>query len=321
MKLFLLKLWIFNLDFTTILSFLIGIVLGGIIVCMVYAFIVLSSLRNKKFIIKTQEDNLTTQEVKDMISSSQKSFKDKDLRGDLSRIVHCKNICTSLVYGIATRYYPKSKHPLLELSIDEVLMLNIYIENRIEEIMNRRGLRLLKKLKISTIVEFTQMTNKVIDSKAFKVSKEVNSTISTIKKIVNVVNPAWWFRKLVIDKTINIITNKLCLVVIAIVGEETYKIYSKTVFDKEVNIDSNIDEILDSIDKDFINCSAEAKNESSSLNNVEVTANHDYRMKSRSYIHNDGESYSCNFSNAFPFKSKKINEENGLVKIDEEENN
>lgn len=304
MLLVLLKLWIFNIDFTTILSFLIGIVIGAVIICMTYALFVVASLRNKKFIIQTEEDNLTTTEVKEMIAVSQKNFKDKDLRSDSSRVAHCKNICTSLVYGIATRFYPHSRHPLLELSVDEAMMLTVYIENRIEEILNRRGIRLLKKIKVSTIVEFTQKTNKVMDSKAFKVTKEVNSTVSTIKKIVNVVNPAWWFRKLIIDKTLNIITNKLCLVVIAVVGEETYKIYSKTVFNKEIQLESTVDDILTSIDEDLKTASDEIKNSSSVKPDsaepaVSVEKRGNYRMKSKAFRRDAGREYCSIFNGAF----------------------
>lgn len=321
MLVILFKLWIFNLDFTTILSFILGIIIGAIIICMVYALVVLSSLRNKKFIIKTEEDNLTTTEVKEMIASSQKNFKDRELRGETSRVVHCKNLCTSLVYGIATRFYPKSKYPLLELSVDEVMTLTVYIENRIEEILNRKGIRFLKKIKISTIVDLTQKTNKVIDSKAFKVTKEVNSTLSTIKKIVNVVNPAWWFRKLIIDKTINVITNKLCLVVIAIVGEETYKIYSKTVFNKDVMIESNIDDILSSIDNDLKTATTEAN--SVDINQMEMADEIDipdmkieYKMKSRAYYIQQSTNYVSNFDSSFPLKMIKNTQPDEISEVD-----
>ena len=323
MLIILLKLWIFNIDYTTILSFLIGIVLGAIIVCMTYALFVLSSLRNKKFIIHTEEDSLTTTEVKEMIAASQKSFKDKDLRGENSRVTHCKNLCTSLVYGIATRFYPNSKYPLLELSVDEVMMLTVYIENRIEEILNRKGIRLLKKIKVSTIFEFTQKTNKVIDSKAFRVTKEVNSTVSTIRKIVNVVNPAWWFRKLIIDKTLNIITNKLCLVVIAIVGEETYKIYSKTVFNKEIHIESNIDDILTSIDEDLKSATDEIQSGSNVIEekplSVEIPSmNTKYRMKSRSFQKEVAKEYNSIFNEAFPYMNHQSEGNEGFMKFNRE---
>ena len=264
---FLFKIWIFNIDFSTVVSFLIGILIGAVIICMIYALIVLSSLRNKKFLIKVEDDSLTSTEVKDMIVQAQKSFKDKDLRGELSRVNHCKNISMDLVYGIASRFFPKSKHPLLEISIDEVMMLSLYVKTRIEDILNRRGIRLLKKIKIGQIFDVTQKTTKVVNSKAFKVTKDVNSTFNTIKKIVNVVNPAWWVRKLIIDNTINVITDKLCVVIIAIVGEETYKIYSKTVFNQDVEIESNVDDIINSMNNDILKANDDIDNSNNSNDN------------------------------------------------------
>ena len=265
---FLFKIWIFNIDFSTVLSFLIGILIGAVIICMIYALIVLSSLRNKKFLIKVEDDSLTSTEVKDMIVQAQKSFKDKDLRGELSRVNHCKNISMDLVYGIASRFFPKSKHPLLEISIDEVMMLSLYVKTRIEDILNRRGIRLLKKIKIGQIFDVTQKTTKVVNSKAFKVTKDVNSTFNTIKKIVNVVNPAWWVRKLIIDNTINVITDKLCVVIIAIVGEETYKIYSKTVFNQDVEIESNVDDIINSMNNDILKANDDIINSNDNSDNL-----------------------------------------------------
>lgn len=265
---FLFKIWIFNIDFSTVVSFLIGILIGAVIICMIYALIVLSSLRNKKFLIKVEDDSLTSTEVKDMIVQAQKSFKDKDLRGELSRVNHCKNISMDLVYGIASRFFPKSKHPLLEISIDEVMMLSLYVKTRIEDILNRRGIRLLKKIKIGQIFDVTQKTTKVVNSKAFKVTKDVNNTFNTIKKIVNVVNPAWWVRKLIIDNTINVITDKLCVVIIAIVGEETYKIYSKTVFNQDVEIESNVDDIINSMNNDILKANDDIINSNDNSDNL-----------------------------------------------------
>jgi hypothetical protein len=190
-----------------------------------------------------------------------------------------------LASGIASRFYPKSKYPLLELSVDEALMLVVYVEKRLEEIIDRPGLRLFKKIKVSTIYELTTKTNQVLDTKAFKAAKEVSNTVNTIKKVINIVNPAWWFRKIVIDNTVNIITERLCLVVLAIVGEEVYKIYSKMVFNKDINITSNVDEILNQIDKSLKDASKEVSNEAEANNalndDIDLTMADDKKYLSR----------------------------------------
>lgn len=309
MLMILFKLGIFEIDLTTIASFFIGIFLGAIITCSIYALLVLGSLRNKKFLIKTEDDSLTASEVKDMIFEAQKSFKDKGLRGDNSRVNHCKDISIGLVYGIATRFFPKSKHPLLELTIDEAMMLTIYIENRVDEILNRKFLRLFKKIKISTIFEITQKTNQVMDSKVFKVGKEVNEKFNTFKKFINVVNPAWWLKKLVFDKTINVITDKICMVIIAVVGEETYKIYSKTVFNADVSIESNVDELVSSLDTELLDVSNEIKKSDDQIQTPSSKGVAIGKFKSKALSMEDSYKYCTELDLAFSFKNNEAKED------------
>lgn len=302
------KIGIFEIDFTSIISFIVGIFLGAIIVCGIYAFLVLASLRNKKFLLKSEVDDLTTEEVKQMILDSQKSYKDKSLRGEQSRISHCTSLCKNLATSIASRYYPNSKYPLLELTVDELLMLILYIESRLEEIFNRRGLRMFKRLNVSSIFEVTSKTNQVVDSKAFQVTKEVSGAFSTIKKVVNVVNPAWWVRKLVIDNTINFITDKLCLVTLAVVGEEIYKIYSKTVFNQEKEIETNVDQLLSQIDKKLIEASDDVKSEISDELLTIPSGVSSKRFLNKSYIVKESNCYERNLNKDSKFKTNDSND-------------
>ena len=48
-----------------------------------------------------------------------------------------KNLSLELSKDIATKFYPESKYPLLELTIDETLMLGHYITDRIDKIFFR----------------------------------------------------------------------------------------------------------------------------------------------------------------------------------------
>ena len=280
---FLFKLGIFEIDFTSIVSFIIGIFLGAMIVCGIYAFAVLASLRNKKFLLKVETDDVKIEEIKQMILDAQIAYKDKELRADHSRIAYCTDICKKLAIDIAAKFYPNSKYPLLELTIDELMMLIVYIEGRLEEIFNRRGLRLIKRVNVATIFDVTNKTNQVMDSKAFQVTKEVGGAIGTIKKVVNVVNPAWWIRKLVIDNTVNFITDKLCLVTIAIIGEEIYKIYSKTVFNEDKEINTNVDQLLNQIDKKLIEASDDVKNEGNIDDKLYMPKGNDKKLLNRPY--------------------------------------
>ncbi len=272
---FLFKLWIFEINFETIISFIIGIIFGLILFGLIYIIVVVASLGNKKFIIKTQDDSLTEAEVKDLIVAARDTYKDKKLRGKTGKVSYCYGICKDLAYGIAARFYPKSKYPLLELTVDEAIELISYIRERVDEILGRRGLKLLRRIKVSFIADASLKSASVLNSRAFNVGKNVTKSVGIAKRILDVINPVTLLRKATMDNVLSIVLNKLCVIVITVVGEETYKIYSKKVLNKEVSIESDIDKIADELDIELAN----AKNR---LDNKEIS-NEDYKLLTRFY--------------------------------------
>ena len=50
---------------------------------------------------------------------------------------------------------------------------------------------------------------------------------------MNIFNPVYWVKKLMISTTLVAVSNKICGIVIDVVGEETNKVYSKNVFNIE----------------------------------------------------------------------------------------
>ena len=132
---FAIKFWIFNLDFTTILSFIIGIGIGMLLLSLIYALVVILSMRDKKYKAKLQANDLSVREAEGMIQIAKASFNDKTLRGDQKELEHFKYVSMNLVYGIASRFYPDSKHPFFELTIDESLELITYVKERLDQIL------------------------------------------------------------------------------------------------------------------------------------------------------------------------------------------
>jgi hypothetical protein len=57
--------------------------------------------------------------------------------------------------------------------------------------------------------------------------------------VLNIFNPAYWVKKVMITTTLNAVTNKICGIIIDVVGDETNKVYSKSVF--EVDRKSNLE--------------------------------------------------------------------------------
>ncbi|MDE6655420.1 MAG: hypothetical protein K2J85_00340 [Anaeroplasmataceae bacterium] len=295
----LMQIGIFNIEFSTIISFLLGAVMGFIILLLVYALAVISSIRTKNFIAKTDADDLTTQEVKDMVAQTQRAYKDKTLRKDISRISHCYSLSRDLAYGIAVRFYPTSNHPFLELSINELTLLTGYITSRVDEILNHRGIRMLRKLKISTIVNLSSKTKDIEESKAFQTTKTISQNLSKAKYVLDIINPIKWGRKLIVDRIINLIVDQICLVIISIVGEETYKIYSKKVFHKEIEIDAGTEDLIEEMSDSLKSAALE-------LNGEAVPEKHlgKQRLKTRVYSNTILEEPVPTFHPKYPLKRK-----------------
>lgn len=246
---------IFNIVFnwSNFFSFLIGLGSGLVIFSMIYLLFVLLTLKKKNYIISSKVNDVTDEEIKGIIKASQDAFKDKELQGEEGTITYCTKLANELVIHIASRFFPKSKHPVLEISIDELIMLCGYISNRVDEILGRRGLRIFRKVKISTIVGLSDTKKIIEDNPIVKATKKyrIYETLAAAKKVINVVNPVWWARKIITNSVMNVVTKKLCLVILGIIGEETYRIYSKSVFNVDVELDSGIDDIVEDIDEDI----------------------------------------------------------------------
>jgi hypothetical protein len=65
---------------------------------------------------------------------------------------------------------------------------------------------------------------------------------------LKVVNPFYWIKKGTVDQAIKIILRKISLNSIQIVGEETYKIYSKQIFESPVDPELSMEELEEYIE-------------------------------------------------------------------------
>lgn len=245
------ELWGINFDIASLISFLLGILIGCALLALIYSILVVSSMKSKKYIAKSRTVEVTDDIVKEMVENARKAYNDKQLKGAKSAVAHCAAVCIDLVTDIARKFFPKSKRPLAELTIDEILNLCVYVSERINSILDRPGLRLIKKLKLSTLLALGDAKKVIDDSALMKLTRKykLKKIFSAVMGVVNIFNPVYWARRLVINTSIDFAINKLCISVIGIVGEETYKIYSKRVFEEERTIDTNVGDIVKSIEK------------------------------------------------------------------------
>lgn len=238
-------------DWSMLFGFLAGIFAGVSITFLFYLLVVLTNLKNKTKIVKATAD-LSPKEMVKRIDLTKEAFKEKKLKGQ-KNIEYALGLCKNLAIDTASAFFPDSNHPLLELSVDEIMLLSTYINKRVDEVLDNKALKMLKKVKLSTIMNMTDVKRRVDENSIIKATKKYKlmSAFKATRKVINLINPLWWARKLVIDGAMNIIINKICLIVIGIVGEETYKIYSKKVFDVDSEIDSGTELILKELDNDL----------------------------------------------------------------------
>ena len=173
-----------------------------------------------------------------------------------------------------------------------------YITERVDEILNRRAIRILRQTKLITIVNLSTKAKKIEQSEAFKNTVKVGKIASKIKTVLSIINPINLGRKLIVDKIVNLIIDKICIVIISIVGEETYKIYSKKVFNKEVEIDTGTEKELEDLTMSIKEAALDIDDE------VVKTLDNNKRVMARIVRFNNEDINYSSFINDSPLKRK-----------------
>lgn len=239
-----------TIDTSSIISFALGIFTGIFFVLIVYMYAVFRELRSQTK-LQVENDDIDEEMILELIKDAQKQFKDKEARKKIGYATHLFNNSKTLALDISHMFYPQSKTPYLELTLDETILLNHYITNRVDELTNKPLLKLFRKYTLSTLYDFTKTSKKIKNNKVLKGAKEygLDEVYKASITALNAINPVFWIRKLgnVISDSI---LEKIGIAVIGITGEETYKIYSKKVFNQDVDIDSGVDDIMDSIEEE-----------------------------------------------------------------------
>ncbi len=241
-------------DLKYIFIFLAGIIFGLFFFGLLYLYAVVISIKRGEHKIKKNPPYIDEVEIELLIKDAQKEFKNRSARKEVGLFPHLKDVSYDLALDIASKYKPKSKYPLLELTMEESLLLTHYIANRIEEFLDKRFISwLFRKRTLAQIKGILDTKTKIEESKIVKAGKKANAVKvgKTVLDVLNIFNGARWLKKVTFDRAIEGILVKIGLVVVAIVGEETYKIYSKKVFQEPKDLETDIDEIYESIKGDL----------------------------------------------------------------------
>lgn len=235
-------------DLSTLISFLLGMSFGFLMLALIYLYAVLRSMNKGLKLRQTDEQDIDEEEIKWLIQDAIKLFKDKDAREAAGFGKHLLEVNRELSVDIAKKFYPKSKYPYLELTVDETLMLNHYITDRFQELMtSSKILKLTRGWTLAKIVEMNEVKSKVENNPIVKTVKKYSGVTKAAGAVINAVNPVYWFRRFTKEVALKIISIQIGIALIKITGEETYKIYSKKVFNEEKTIDMSVDDIYKEI--------------------------------------------------------------------------
>ena len=241
-----------ELSWTSILVLLTGIIIGFIVFALFYLFLVLRGVKQAEKmqeLLTSKEDIKKNQQAKKVIAAAQDQFKEEVEEYSLSQKLDCaKDISLKLINDIAKVYYPDSKHPLSEISIEELIKLNLYITERIEKIFQNKILKIFKGVKISRLMWLIDTKNKMESNKLVKAAKKMKlqNVLPKVLNALNIFNPAYWGNKITLSSIDYLVVNKVILLLINVVGIETAKVYSKNLFEDT----DEIDEMLESIEKE-----------------------------------------------------------------------
>jgi hypothetical protein len=241
---------IIQLDLTTILNFLLGVLTGFILLFLM--FLLIATINEKKRFRKRILNKLPLEnhEVYDLIEIKQNQLLETVRLTDNAYFKVATDLSYELLEEIAEHYFPKSKYPIYEITVEELLELNRYITKRIEDMVNGKVLKHFKNYRISSLINMLHMKKALDNSKLMKLNRKfkVSKMFNIGRAVVNYANPVYWFRRLAIKPTTEVLTKEICKYIIAVVGEETNKIYSKSLAEDkpEEDLEQKFDEIIES---------------------------------------------------------------------------
>ncbi|MFW5888825.1 MAG: hypothetical protein ACOCUD_00430 [Bacillota bacterium] len=245
-------LFISQINMTTIFYFVMGILTGFVLLFLV--FVLIATLNEKRAYRKRVLNKLPLgdKEVYDLIEAKQAQLLETVRLTDNAYFHVAFDLSYELLEEIASHYFPDAKYPIYEITVEELLELNRYITKRIEEMVNGKILKHFKNYRISSLINMLHMKKVIDDSKLMKLNRKfkLSKIYNVSRAVLNYANPVYWFRRLAIKPTTEVVTKEICKYIIAIVGEETNNIYSKSFAehkdqDDEIELEEKINELIE----------------------------------------------------------------------------
>lgn len=244
-------------SWSSVVILLTGILLGFILSVAIYLIFFMISIKNEK---KLESDELDKSDIQNELEEKIQSIKEMFLNDSEGLAMKEKSqMLGSTIYNVvntvANSYYPESKYPLYELSVEELIKLLNYLSVRLDGVFSKKILKPFRKMTVSQVFRFIDTKKKVDENKLIKAASKAKpgKIVGAISAALNYANPIYWFKKVVINTTINFTLNKVFLLVIDIVADETNKAYSKSIFNQEIQLNKKaIETVIQEMDNDEI---------------------------------------------------------------------
>lgn len=239
-----------------LLILLFGVLIGFLLFGMGYVLIVMFTLKKQSKEYNIVLDQVETEKIQRIINNAKNEYMvDYAPLGANQKLLAIKDLSWQIITDIASVYYPESPYPVYELSIEELMLLNHYITDRLNDVFAGKMMGLFKRVKISQILRLLDFKKKVDEQKMVQLAAKykVPTILKSVMAVVNLFNPVYWVKKMVISSTLEFTTNKVATVILEVVGNETNKVYSKNteVFQKEQQeINKTIQEIEHMLEED-----------------------------------------------------------------------
>lgn len=236
----------FDLSDLAILFF--GIMIGFLLCMAIYIITVLSTLKRSDKIEPISLDHIENVKIRRVIDNAKEEYIELySYVATGKKLQAVGELSWQIIKDIAKIYYPDSQYPIYELSVDELIRLNYYITTRIEKLFSGKVLGTFKKVKISQILRLIDLKKRIEENKLVKLANKTKAPkiYKSVMAVLNIFNPGYWVRKMMISTTIDMTTNKIALIVLDVVGDETNKVYSKnqSIFSTEDDITKQIEEM------------------------------------------------------------------------------
>lgn len=224
------------------LSFIVGTTVGVVVAVSAITKKVMSNFGDKTYedYEKIEEDK--KEQIASIIAETAEYYeKLQAIRTKNSRLIFRKKRLIRvddnkdwkyLVLEIAKVFYPDSKEPLLELSINEAFEVIKRVTLRVDEIFVATRLPFFRYLKLSSFYTAFGFVNKINSIKNRKLMQFILRVINFSVFITNLINPFSLFRVQTKRKVNNSLTSFIITKICDIIGKEVACVYSKNLVTK-----------------------------------------------------------------------------------------